>query len=90
MAIDGLIKSPARGLYDAAWAFCYYTASKAAPDRVKELGADLMVAWSWAGGQPSNIPKEDLSLFVELFKRNGLDRDYALMTLGKASAFLKK
>jgi hypothetical protein len=93
LAFEGKIKSPSRGLYDITWAIHYVVAQKAAPDRLKEQNnADLMVAWSWASGVligQRRIDPENLELFVSLFERNGINRDDALVTLGKAMAFIR-
>ena len=93
LAYEGKIKSPARGLYDITWAIHYVTAQAAAPERLKDLNnPELMVAWSWASGVligQSQIDPENLELFVSLFQRNGIGRDDALVTLGKAMAFIR-
>lgn len=93
LAYEGKIKSPARGLYDITWAIHYVAAQAAAPERLKELNSpELMVAWSWSFDFVINkmpIDSENLELFVGLFERNGISRDNALITLGKAMAFVR-
>lgn len=88
MAYEGKIKSPQRGLYDFGWAIHYYLAQQRAPERVKEQGPKVMVAWGWACGDHKNIDQESIDLFCGLFERNGIKRDEAMICLGKALAFM--
>ena len=88
MAYEGKIKSPQRGLYDFSWAMHYYIAQEKAPERVKQHGTNVMVAWGWARGDHKNIDQESIGLFCGMFERNGIKRDEALICLGKALAFL--
>lgn len=79
--------------YDTAWLLSYHAATKAAPESIKRAGAPAMVAWSQVAGSTiggkSYLP-EDGECLVDIFARNGLSRDDAMVAIGRARHVLKR
>lgn len=84
LAEDGDLPRLGRGTFDGAWLCYLLTGRKIMEAANKKLPAAVYVAIGWSSVICG--AKGERQAFIEMFERNGLDRDDALIALGAAQA----
>jgi len=87
---NGDVPRLGRGLIDFTWCLYFYTGSVIVENwNKKPHDPKILYALGWInilGGDPSS---EDIERCVETFKRNGFNRDQALLAIGRAQGLMR-
>jgi hypothetical protein len=81
---DKLLPVIERGRFDVSWLLWLRRGEQRAERMSKRPNRDTLVALGWLGGVNDKPSDADLAAFGNLFERNGLTRDAALVSVGRA------
>lgn len=82
---ERLLPTIERGKFDVAFLMHLRLGEKVKKNARQRPDRDTLVAIGWLSSVGSNdLTVEDLDAFAQLFERNGLTRDQAMLALGRA------
>lgn len=88
---DGYLPTIERGRFDLGFFTHLRCGELRARNTAKRPDRDTLVALGWLVGMGEDeLSNEDLNLFCDLFQRNGLTREAALIAIGRAQAWGRK
>ena len=89
-AEDGLLPVVERGRFDAVFFMYLRIGERSTRNASKRRDRDTLVALGWLSGVGNEPSNDDAQAFANLFQRNGLSREQALMAIGRAQGLVRK
>ncbi|MFC0130736.1 hypothetical protein [Ralstonia solanacearum] len=87
---DKLLPTIERGRFDAAWLLYLRKGQERTTNLRSKPDRDTLVALGWLAGVNDKPSNDDLAAFGNLFERNGLTRDAALLAVGRAQQLMAR